>query len=111
MQCAAIHPQDERLATGDATGRIRVYPTFPAAVTATAASKAGPQALSSGADQGPADNLPCTTWHWHAHPVRCLCFSTDGTYLLSGGEEAVLVSLGPIPLHELSVIIASLDLC
>jgi NET1-associated nuclear protein 1 (U3 small nucleolar RNA-associated protein 17) len=30
--------------------------------------------------------------HWHAFGVRCLAFSPDGAYLLSGGEEAVLVS-------------------
>ncbi|KAL3140577.1 hypothetical protein ABBQ32_005152 [Trebouxia sp. C0010 RCD-2024] len=35
--------------------------------------------------------VPVTTLHWHAHPVRTLCFSGDGTLLLSGGEEAVLV--------------------
>ncbi|KAG9289959.1 hypothetical protein G9A89_010265 [Geosiphon pyriformis] len=28
--------------------------------------------------------------HWHAHKVNTLSFSRDGTYLLSGGEEAVL---------------------
>ena len=37
-------------------------------------------------------NVPVTTVHWHAHPVGTLCFSADGTLLLSGGEEAVLVS-------------------
>ena len=39
-----------------------------------------------------------TTVHWHAHPVGCLCFSADGTLLLSGGEEAVLVRALPTPL-------------
>jgi len=29
--------------------------------------------------------------HWHAHAVRCLQFGPEATYLLSGGEEAVLV--------------------
>ncbi|KAG1472336.1 hypothetical protein G6F56_001597 [Rhizopus delemar] len=29
--------------------------------------------------------------HWHHLPVRCLCFMADGVYLMSGGEEAVLV--------------------
>lgn len=37
-------------------------------------------------------SVPVTTLHWHAHPVGALCFSADGTLLLSGGEEAVLVS-------------------
>ena len=37
-------------------------------------------------------SVPVTTVHWHAHPVGTLCFSADGTLLLSGGEEAVLVS-------------------
>jgi hypothetical protein len=39
--------------------------------------------------------VPVTTVHWHAHPVGCLCFSADGTLLLSGGEEAVLVGAMP----------------
>lgn len=37
-------------------------------------------------------SVPVTTVHWHAHPVGALCFSADGSLLLSGGEEAVLVS-------------------
>ena len=40
-------------------------------------------------------SVPVTTVHWHAHPVGALCFSADGTLLLSGGEEAVLVSRWP----------------
>jgi len=40
-----------------------------------------------------------TTVHWHAHPVGCLCFSADGTLLLSGGEEAVLVGALPTSLR------------
>ncbi|KAI8985848.1 WD40-repeat-containing domain protein [Pilobolus umbonatus] len=30
-------------------------------------------------------------FHWHHLPVSCLHFMVDGSYLLSGGEEAVLV--------------------
>lgn len=37
-------------------------------------------------------SVPLTTKHWHAHAVGDVCFSADGTLLLSGGEEAVLVS-------------------
>jgi NET1-associated nuclear protein 1 (U3 small nucleolar RNA-associated protein 17) len=32
-----------------------------------------------------------TTLHWHAHAVSSLAFTPNGAYLLSGGEEAVLV--------------------
>ena len=38
------------------------------------------------------ESVPTTTkLHWHAHSVGDLTFSTDGTYLISGGEEGVLV--------------------
>lgn len=40
------------------------------------------------------ESVPLTTVHWHAHPVGALCFSADGTLLLSGGQEAVLVGTG-----------------
>lgn len=32
-----------------------------------------------------------STHHWHHLPVRCLTFMADGAYLLSGGEESVVV--------------------
>ncbi|CAG8503216.1 7091_t:CDS:10 [Acaulospora colombiana] len=32
-----------------------------------------------------------STVHWHAHKVNHITFTNDGSYLLSGGEEAVLV--------------------
>lgn len=45
-------------------------------------------------------DLAKETLHWHAGPVNSLAFSPDGTYLLSGGREAVLVSL---PGHRMAV--------
>lgn len=38
-----------------------------------------------------ASRLPLTTHHWHTQAVGALGFTPDGTYLLSGGAEAVLV--------------------
>jgi NET1-associated nuclear protein 1 (U3 small nucleolar RNA-associated protein 17) len=32
-----------------------------------------------------------TTLHWHAHAVSSIAFTPNGAYLLSGGEESVLV--------------------
>jgi NET1-associated nuclear protein 1 (U3 small nucleolar RNA-associated protein 17) len=37
------------------------------------------------------DASALSTWHWHASAVGTLVFSEDGAYVLSGGEEAVLV--------------------
>lgn len=34
---------------------------------------------------------PTTVMHWHAHDVGGIAFSSNGAYLLSGGEESVLV--------------------
>ena len=30
-------------------------------------------------------------YHWHAHEVKWITFTTDGAYMLSGGEESVLL--------------------
>lgn len=32
------------------------------------------------------------SYHWHSHQVYCSEFSNDGAYMLSGGEEGVLVT-------------------
>ncbi len=32
-----------------------------------------------------------TTLYWHSLPVVCLNFTTEGSFLLSGGHECVLV--------------------
>ena len=68
--------------------------------TAGGAGSAGASVASSGKSmqdnfsklQRCRASVPVTTVHWHAHPVGTLCFSADGALLLSGGEEAVLVS-------------------
>ena len=49
--------------------------------------------------QNSLQQVPLTTVHWHAHPVGSVCFSADGTLLLSGGEEAVLVGAVPKDAH------------
>jgi NET1-associated nuclear protein 1 (U3 small nucleolar RNA-associated protein 17) len=71
LVAVAAHPQDAFVAVGDERGEIfRWY---------SAAGALGTEVCSK-------DNM-----HWHAHAVRCLGASEDGSYLLSGGEEGVLV--------------------
>jgi NET1-associated nuclear protein 1 (U3 small nucleolar RNA-associated protein 17) len=69
------------VAVGDERGQIHVW-RFPSATS------------TSGDDSElirPHPAQPIAKLHWHAHSVHSLCFSTDGTHLYSGGEEAVLV--------------------
>ncbi|KAK9818780.1 hypothetical protein WJX74_006596 [Apatococcus lobatus] len=82
ITCVAIDPKEQRVATGDESGRINVWHSF-----ATAVVRAEPGA--PGTRREP--DIPRTTMHWHAHSVGCLTFSPDGVFLLSGGLEAVLV--------------------
>ncbi|KZV93849.1 WD40 repeat-like protein [Exidia glandulosa HHB12029] len=71
----AFHPTDEYFATGCDTGVIRLW-----------------YCLNGEKEQAKAEkNAQTTMLHWHAHAVSSLTFTPNGAYLLSGGEEAVLV--------------------
>jgi NET1-associated nuclear protein 1 (U3 small nucleolar RNA-associated protein 17) len=72
ITAVAVHPTENCIATGDRQGRIVLW-----------------QDVISGGDSS---SPPIrTVLHWHAHGVADLAFNSDGSYLLSGGEEAVLV--------------------
>ena len=81
----AFHPRDSYVVTGDATGRIilwhQCFP-FPAASTSTAA------ATATAVTAQPVSSI----LHWHSHAVAATAFTHDGAYLLSGGEEGVMVA-------------------
>ncbi|KAJ7786480.1 quinon protein alcohol dehydrogenase-like superfamily [Mycena metata] len=76
LTCIAFHPSEDYFATGDDKGSIRLWycldhlPIKPVGVE---------------------KKTQTTTMHWHAHPVLSLAFTANGAYLLSGGEESVLV--------------------
>ncbi|KAI0785054.1 WD40-repeat-containing domain protein [Abortiporus biennis] len=77
LTCLAFHPHEEYFATGDDKGVIRLWyclnDRLPSKSTDTE------------------KKAPTTTLHWHAHAVSSVAFTSNGAYLLSGGEEAVLV--------------------
>ena len=58
--------------------------------------------------QNSLEQVPLTTVHWHAHPVGSVCFSADGTLLLSGGEEAVLVGCHNVLLNNTCMLVVLL---
>lgn len=76
LTCLSMHPTEEWFATGDSKGQIRLW-----------------HCLQDGIFAGPSREkiVRTTTLHWHTHAVSSLAFTPNGAYLLSGGEEAVLV--------------------
>ncbi|KAK0233628.1 WD40-repeat-containing domain protein [Armillaria fumosa] len=75
--CLAFHPSEDYFATGDSNGNIRLWYCLNDQVNVKAMRVEKRTQTSS--------------FHWHAHPVSSLTFTSNGAYLLSGGEEAVLV--------------------
>jgi len=77
LTCLTFHPTDDCFATGDSKGTIRLWYCL------TDGSLSGASGLEKRAQT--------TSFHWHAHAVSSIVFTPNGAYLLSGGEEAVLV--------------------
>lgn len=72
--CVACHPQEYCIATGCVDGTIKLWRNFFESQM----------------------NVVKTVEHWHSLPVRSLAFSAEGSMLLSGGYECVLVKW-PMP--------------
>ncbi|KAH9942941.1 WD40 repeat-like protein [Amylocystis lapponica] len=77
LTCLAFSPSEEYFATGDSTGCIRLWYCLNERATVKTV--------------GVEKTAQTTTLHWHAHAVSSLAFTANGAYLLSGGEESVLV--------------------
>lgn len=77
LTCLAFHPSEDYFATGDDKGNIRLWYCLNEQVAASAV--------------GVEKRAQTTTLHWHAHAVASVTFTPNGAYLLSGGEESVLV--------------------
>lgn len=73
LTCIGFHPTENYFATGDESGRIRVW-----------------YGVLEGKNKG-VEGRSTSLLHWHVHPVSSLRFTPNGAYLISGGEESVLV--------------------
>ncbi|KAK0548048.1 NET1-associated nuclear protein 1 [Tilletia horrida] len=116
----AIHPTENSIATGDVTGKIRIFHGIleedflarrrsadedadgegegEAAEEAPSSSKQAKSGSSKKKNKAGAAasffGAPSTVLHWHAHAVSTLAYvplAATGARLLSGGEEATLV--------------------
>jgi len=77
LTALSFDPAETQVAAGDVTGRILLWTNF-----------FNMEDFNEDEQQAAA---ACSTYHWHSDIVRSLQFSADGSYLLSGGVEGVLV--------------------
>ncbi|KAJ3787132.1 WD40-repeat-containing domain protein [Lentinula aff. detonsa] len=77
INCLSFHPMEDYFATGDLKGNIRLWYCLNEPTTVKVA--------------GLEKKTQTASFHWHAHAVSSLAFTSNGAYLLSGGEESVLV--------------------
>jgi NET1-associated nuclear protein 1 (U3 small nucleolar RNA-associated protein 17) len=77
LTCLALHPTEDYFATGDDKGNIRLWYCLHESIAVPVAEVE--------------KRAPTSTLHWHAHAVSTISFTPNGAYLLSGGEESVLV--------------------
>ena len=78
LTCLAFHPTEPYFATGDEIGQIRLWYCLNEQAVSNSVSSSERRAQT-------------VTMPWHAHAVSSLAFTSNGAYLLSGGEESVLV--------------------
>lgn len=71
VTCVAVSPTQREFSIGDSIGQIYRY-----------------HQLQTADDAAPSAAM----MHWHSHAVHCIQYSSNGQFLLSGGEECVLVS-------------------
>lgn len=74
------------LVTGHTSGVVRVWNQALSCFSSTPATSSTKKKKNSVASLGTYASL-----HWHASKVGAVCASSTGTYVLSGGSEAVLV--------------------
>lgn len=77
LTCLAFHPMEDYFATGDSNGVVRLWYCLNDDLAVHV--------------QDVEKRTQTRPLHWHAHAVSSIAFSANGAYLLSGGEEAVLV--------------------
>ncbi|KDR85477.1 hypothetical protein GALMADRAFT_234368 [Galerina marginata CBS 339.88] len=77
LTCLAFHPFEEYFATGDEKGVIRLWYCLNDNLAVNV--------------RGVEKRTQTRSFHWHAHAVSSVTFTPNGAYLLSGGEESVLV--------------------
>lgn len=93
LTALAFHPTDNYFATGNQKGQIRLwYDVLDADDAINAVESEKEEGVVTKRKGSKLLNRPATAvFHWHANPVASIAFTPNGAYLLSGGEESVVV--------------------
>jgi NET1-associated nuclear protein 1 (U3 small nucleolar RNA-associated protein 17) len=85
LTCLSIHPNEDCIATGTTSGKIIIWYNY-LSNDAFSTNEDGSQGHLS-IKLKPTNSI----LHWHSLPVLSLTFTNEGSFLLSGGHECVLV--------------------
>ena len=83
-----MHPSEDCIATGTNVGQIIIWYNYLQAMK----QQTNDENNNSQLNKHSSPIKPTKTkLHWHSLPVLTLCFTQEGSFLLSGGHECVLV--------------------
>jgi len=85
LSTVTFHPNETFLTVGDEKGHLFIVHGY------QQHSKQNKLVTSGANDGSSSQGIVTQTLHWHAHRVGAVMFTQDGHYMLSGGEEGVLV--------------------
>lgn len=92
LTCLSMHPNEDCIATGAINGKIILWYNYLACIKNTNKNNANAQSTLNGGFGKNATIKPTRSiLHWHSLPVLSLQFTPEGSHLLSGGYECVLV--------------------
>ena len=90
LTCLAMHPNEDCIATGTISGKIVLWYNY-----LTSMQQHSSPSSNNNDENNNSVNITLkptmSILHWHSLPVLSLCFTTEGSFLLSGGHECVLV--------------------
>ncbi|SCZ99393.1 BZ3500_MvSof-1268-A1-R1_Chr7-2g09512 [Microbotryum saponariae] len=92
LTTVAFHPVENYFATGNERGQIRLwYDVLDEEEFGTPRATTKQNSKQKAVKDNANEKRSTAVYHWHKHPVAALTFTANGAYLLSGGEEAVMV--------------------
>jgi NET1-associated nuclear protein 1 (U3 small nucleolar RNA-associated protein 17) len=91
LTCLALHPNEDCIATGAINGKIILWYNYLACLKDKNKLEETQSYGDKNQKKAPFTKHTMSILHWHSLPVITLRFTPEGSFLLSGGHECVLV--------------------